>query len=91
MRVLAQYVRLDGQIHRLAVIGIPDDGSRPSLISADGETHSTVFFNGLILLAAINIELPPAVRASDALRLLASIPEPSAADPFKIAKIPFKP
>lgn len=91
MRVLAQYVRLDGQIHRLAVIDIPDDGSHPSLISADGETHSTAFFNGLILLVAANLVLPDAVRASDALRLLASIPEPSAADSFQIAKIPFKP
>ena len=91
MRVLAQYVRLDGEIHRLAVIDIPADGSRPVIVPADGETHSTIFFNGLIFLAEPYLQIPASIRASEVSSLLASFPEPLSAAPFQIAKIAFKP
>lgn len=72
-RILAQMVRLDGRIHRLAVLSCED--GKWQVAPLGQECHSTLFFNGLIALVPEGAEVPESVPAADAEALARSLPE----------------
>lgn len=87
-RILAQMVRHDGAVRRLAVVE-RRAGEVPQVYQPGGEIHSTEFFNGLILWLPEGIEAPAGVRAADAAALAKELPEPQPGQPAVMAMIPF--
>ncbi len=87
-RILAQMVRHDGVILRLAVIE-RRQGEPTAVYQPGGEIHSTEFFNGLVVWLPSGVAAPAGVSAARAAELAKELPEPAPGQSAVMTMIPF--